>query len=325
MEHLREKVEQLLARASAVRVLVVGDVMLDEYISGSATRISPEAPVPVVAVRRRRSVPGGAANVAANVAGVGAKVALAGVIGADEPGQRLRNALLQAGLQPDWLVEDAGRVTTTKTRVTAGGQQIVRFDSEDTSPLAGVALEAVRTRCSQLLREVQVCVISDYAKGTVEGEFCHWLIGEAVRLGLPVVVDPKSRDLARYAGATVITPNLKETAAAAGAIIDSQGLHAAVEVLLPQIGSSALLVTRGEEGMSLFEQATAERHYAAMVNEVADVTGAGDTVVGMLAVALGAGLLLRDAAAVANLAAGIAVSHHGTWAVSAAELRAAAG
>lgn len=324
MDRFREKVEQLLACAATVRVLVVGDVMLDEYISGSATRISPEAPVPVVAVRRRNSVPGGAANVAANVAGVGAQVLLAGVVGADDMGQRLRGALLQLGLQPDWLVEDPNRGTTTKTRVTAGGQQIVRFDSEDTSPLAGIALEALRTQCAQLLRDVQVCVISDYAKGTVGAEFCHWLIAEAGSLGIPVVVDPKSPDLARYAGATVITPNLKETAAAAGAIIDSHGLLAAVEVLLPQIGNSALLVTRGEDGMSLFEQGSAERHYPAMVNEVADVTGAGDTVVGLLAVALGAGLLLRDAAAVANLAAGVAVSHHGTWAVSAAELRAAA-
>ncbi len=329
MDQLREKVEQLLARAPSVTVLVVGDVMLDEYISGSATRISPEAPVPVVAVRRRRSVPGGAANVAANVAGIGAQAKLAGVTGDDEQGQRLREALLHAGLQPDWLIADSARVTTTKTRVTASGQQIVRFDAEDTSPLAGVALEALRLRCTQLMREVHVCVISDYAKGTVEADFCRWLISEAALHALPVVVDPKSQDLGRYAGATVITPNLKETAAAAGAIIDSHGLHAAVQVLLPRIGTSALLVTRGEDGMSLFEHAPvevsfSERHYPAMVNEVADVTGAGDTVVGLLAVALGAGLALGDAAAIANLAAGVAVSHHGTWAVSATELRAAA-
>ncbi len=321
---MREKISEFLSLAPGVKVLVVGDVMLDEYISGSATRISPEAPVPVVAVRRRRSVPGGAANVAANVAAMTAEAILAGVLGADEAGQRLRQALLEAGLQPDWLVEDSGRVTTTKTRVTAGGQQIVRFDAEDTSPLAGAALEAMRNRCAQLLPSVQVCVISDYAKGTVEAGFCRWLISEANRLGLPVVVDPKSQDLSRYAGATVITPNLKETAAAAGQVIETHGLHGAVDALLPVIGTSALLVTRGEEGMSLFEPGSAERHYPAVVNEVADVTGAGDTVVSLLAVALGAGLPLREAAAIANLAAGVAVSHHGTWAVSAAELLAAA-
>ena len=165
------------------------------------------------------------------------------------------------------------------------------------------------------------CVISDYAKGVVSESFCRWLIGEAVKLKKPVVVDPKSRDLARYRGATVVTPNLKEAAAAAGESIEStDGLTHAINLILPKIAPSALLVTRGEEGMSLFEQHQAARHLPALRNEVADVTGAGDTVVGVLAIALGLGFSLLDAAGVANVAAGIAVGHPGTWAVQREEL-----
>ena len=168
---------------------------------------------------------------------------------------------------------------------------------------------------------MDACVVSDYAKGVVGESFCRWLIGEAVKCNKPVVVDPKSRDLARYRGATVVTPNLKETAAAAGEPIETSGdLARAVNLILPKIAPSALLVTRGEEGMSLFEPHQPPRHLPALRNEVADVTGAGDTVVGVLAIALGLGLTLFDAASIANLAAGIAVGHPGTWAVQREEL-----
>lgn len=316
---MKDLIRELVAKAPSVQVLVVGDVMLDQYIGGSATRISPEAPVPVVAVRQRRSVPGGAANVAANVRAMGARVSLAGATGQDEAGAQLRSELLRAGIQPDSLIEDTSRVTTTKTRVTAGGQQIVRFDVEDTAPLDRDALTALQSVCNAILATAHVCVVSDYAKGTVGAEFCQWLIRAAVERKLPVVVDPKSNDLSRYRGATVITPNLKETVAAAGSAMDD-GLGAAAHSILAAVAPSALLVTRGEEGMSLFQPGADEVHLLAAVNEVADVTGAGDTVVGVLAVALGAGFSLRDAAGMANLAAGVAVGHHGTWAVSASEL-----
>jgi D-beta-D-heptose 7-phosphate kinase/D-beta-D-heptose 1-phosphate adenosyltransferase len=317
---------RFLDRAPSVRILVAGDVMLDDYVSGSAVRISPEAPVPVVSVSQRRYLPGGAANVAANILALGSQVSLAGVTGVDESAVRLRRELESTGVNTvriniDALIEDTARRTTTKTRITAQGQQIVRFDDEDRSPLAESTEALLRARCQDLLPGVDACVISDYAKGVVGDSFCRWLIGEAVRLKKPVVVDPKSRDLGRYQGATVVTPNLKETAAAAGESIENPGdLERAVKLLLPKIAPSALLVTRGEDGMSLFEQRQTVRHLSALRNEVADVTGAGDTVAGVLAIALGLGLTLFDAASIANIAAGVAVGHPGTYAVRREEL-----
>jgi D-beta-D-heptose 7-phosphate kinase/D-beta-D-heptose 1-phosphate adenosyltransferase len=312
---------RFLKTAPSVRILVVGDVMLDAYVSGSASRISPEAPVPIVSVSRRLYLPGGAANVAANILALGSRVSLAGVTGVDESAIRLRRELERIGANMDALVEDAARLSTTKTRITAHGQQIVRFDEEDQSPLSESTEALLRARCAELLPGVDACVISDYAKGVVGDSFCRWLIGEAVTRSKPVVVDPKSRDLARYQGATVVTPNLKETAAAAGEPIETPGdLAHAVGLLLPKIAPSALLVTRGEDGMSLFEQHQTARHLPALRNDVADVTGAGDTVVGVLAIALGLGFILPDAAFIANIAAGVAVGHHGTWAVRPEEL-----
>jgi D-beta-D-heptose 7-phosphate kinase/D-beta-D-heptose 1-phosphate adenosyltransferase len=293
--------------------------MLDSYITGVATRISPEAPVPVVNVRKRTHVPGGAANVAANAAALGARVAIAGVIGVDDCGRKLRTVLAGLGLDTAALVEIPSRLTTSKTRVTVGGHQIVRYDDEDTSPLATVDLQSLQAACQAALDTADACILSDYAKGVASPEFCRWLIAEAAAKRLPVVVDPKSTDFTRYAGATVITPNMKEFVAAVGNPFPAD-LDTAAAILLPTISPSALLVTRGESGMSLFETDRPERHLPAMVNEVADVTGAGDTVVAAIAVALGAGFDLFEAAAIANLAAGIAVSHHGTWAVRADEL-----
>jgi len=312
---------RFLDQASSVRILVAGDVMLDTYVSGTASRISPEAPVPVVSVSRRLYLPGGAANVAANILALGARVSLAGATGVDESAIRLRRELDRTGANLDALVEDATRLTTTKTRITAHGQQIVRFDEEDGSPLSPATEALLRTRCEDVLPGVDACVISDYAKGVVGDSFCRWLIGAAVKSNKPVIVDPKSRDLARYRGATVVTPNLKETAAAAGETIEtSSDLARAVNLILPRIAPSALLVTRGEEGMSLFEQHQPARHLPALRNEVADVTGAGDTVAGVLAIALGLGFTILDAASIANIAAGIAVGHPGTWAVQREEL-----
>ena len=310
-----------LESASGVTVLVAGDVMLDAYVSGSAARISPEAPVPVVGVAERRYLPGGSANVAANILALGAHAAIAGVTGVDDSAVRLRRELERTGADLCALIEDASRVTTTKTRITASGQQIVRFDDEDTSPLSEAAGTLLQAQCRELLGRVDAIVISDYAKGVVTDAFCRWLIDEAAGRAKPVVVDPKSRHLERYRGATVVTPNLKETAAATGEkIANSEDLSHAVALLLPRIAPAALLVTRGADGMSLFEPHSPARHLPAVRNEVADVTGAGDTVVAVLAMALGMGLPLIEAASIANIAAGVAVGHHGTWAVRREEL-----
>ena len=315
---------RLLMRAPAIRVLVAGDCMLDTYVTGAATRISPEAPVPVVEVGERRFVVGGAANVAANARGLGAAVTLAGVTGADAAGARLRAELEQLGIATEALLEDESRVTTVKTRVTAGGHQIVRFDEETRLPLSARMASQLLRNCERVLDEADAIVISDYAKGVAAEAFCRWVIEHAEKKGVPVVVDPKSTDLSKYRGAKIVTPNVKEAAASAGEAIHSGAdLTRVAEMLLKKIAPSALLITRGAEGMSLFEVGRKELHLPVMVNEVADVTGAGDTVVATLAVALGAGFELREAAAMANLAAGVAVGHHGTWAVRREELIAA--
>jgi rfaE bifunctional protein kinase chain/domain len=316
-----EAMRRFLDRAPSIQVLVVGDCMLDAYVSGAASRISPEAPVPIVNVSRRQYLPGGAANVAANARAMGADVALAGVTGVDESAVRHRRELERRANGVGALVEDAARATITKTRITAAGQQIVRFDDEDLSPLPESLVAELQRRCAASLGSAHVCVISDYAKGVAGDALCRWLIGEAARREVPVVVDPKSRDLSRYRGASVITPNLKEAAEAAGSP-PGCGVDIAciAEFLLPRIAPSALLVTRGEAGMSLFENGKQGIHLPALVNEVADVTGAGDTVVSALAIALGIGLNLHAAAEIANIAASVAVGHPGTWAVRADEL-----
>lgn len=312
---------KLLMRAPTVRVLVAGDCMLDVYVMGSATRISPEAPVPVVEVFERKYVVGGAANVAANACGMGAKVKLAGVTGIDDSGARMRAELSSLGIGIEALIEDDSRVTTTKTRVTAGGQQIVRFDEESRRQLSARVAGQLLRKCEQELEDADVVVISDYAKGVAPESFCRWVIERASKRGIPVVVDPKSSDLTRYKGARIVTPNLKETATAAGeSIHTSDELARAAEKLLEGIAPSALLVTRGGDGMSLYEPGHREVHLPVVTHEVADVTGAGDTVVATLAVALGAGFDLREAAEMANAAAGVAVGHHGTWAVKREEL-----
>ena len=183
--------------ASSVQILVVGDVMLDAYISGEAMRISPEAPVPVVAVSGRRQLLGGAANVAVNIRSMGSRASLGGVIGADDAGGFLTKALERAGIDPSF-VADTSRVTTVKTRITAGGQQIVRFDEENTTPLDPAVQQDLQRSCAVALDTAHACVISDYAKGVVSESFCRWLIAEAGKAGKPVVVDPKSKDFARY-------------------------------------------------------------------------------------------------------------------------------
>jgi len=312
---------RLMMRAPSVRVLVAGDSMLDAYVAGAASRISPEAPVPVVEVAERRFVVGGAANVAANLRGMGAGVSLAGVTGADPAAARLRNELQKLEIGMDALVEDESRVTTVKTRVTAGGQQIVRFDEESRQPLSAKMASHLLRKCEQLVDEAHAIVISDYGKGVAQEAFCRWIVDRAGKRGTPVVIDPKSPELSRYKGATVVTPNLKETAAAAGeAVHSNEDLIRVVPRLLEAIAPSALLVTRGADGMTLFEPGKKGAHMPALMNEVADVTGAGDTVVATLALALGSGSELREAAMLANIAASVAVAHHGTWAVNREEL-----
>ena len=297
--------------------------MLDEYLFGAVSRISPEAPVPIVDIRQRKYVAGGAANVAANVQGLCAEAMLTGLRGSDAPGDRLHSLIEDAGIATRWIEASASRPTTSKTRVIAGQQQIVRYDSEDKSDLSANERAALELHCNHLLTQVQTCIVSDYGKGTIAAGFCEWLIDAASRRRCPVIVDPKGRDYRKYRGCTLITPNLREAAQASSVEIENDGdLTRAGERLLELLPGSCILVTRGADGMTLFRPEADQLTIPTVAQEVFDVVGAGDTVVAALGISLSVGLPLETAMRVANVAAGIAVGRHGTVAVTWNELAA---
>lgn len=313
-----------LERFAGARVLVLGDVMVDEYVWGTVSRISPEAPVPVVAVRSESVKVGGAANVAANIAALGGVPALVGVVGEDAQARRLIRELEGLGVSGGGLLVDPERPTTVKSRVVAGSQHVVRFDRESEAPLAAAA----RTRLLGLVRErlveSEVLLISDYAKGVVSPPLIRSVLALARRHGKPVAVDPKVPHMPLFRGVTLIAPNHHEAAAAAGVRVRTEAdLQRVGEILLRRLRARAVLITRGEQGMALFEADRATTHIPAVAREVYDVTGAGDTVMAALALALAAGASLRQAALLGNLAAGVVVGKRGTATVSRAELSAA--
>ncbi|HZV55391.1 MAG TPA: D-glycero-beta-D-manno-heptose-7-phosphate kinase [Rhodocyclaceae bacterium] len=299
------------------RILVVGDVMLDRYWFGDVARISPEAPVPVVKVERVEERPGGAANVARNCAALGARVALLSVVGADEGGQALARLLAASDIDAS-LHEDAQLNTTVKLRVIGRQQQLLRIDFEN-SP-AHEVLQAKLAEFAQRLAACDVVILSDYGKGGL----AH--IGEMIRLaraaGKPVLVDPKGEDYARYAGVSVITPNRAELRQVVGRWRDEDDLRQRAEKLRAELGIDALLLTRSEEGMSLFT-ADGVSHEPALAREVYDVSGAGDTVIATVAVMMASGLGSADAMKLANRAAGVVVGKLGTATCTLEELRAA--
>jgi D-beta-D-heptose 7-phosphate kinase/D-beta-D-heptose 1-phosphate adenosyltransferase len=301
------------------RVLVIGDVMVDEYMKGEVSRISPEAPVPVLEVRTHELALGGAGNAAANIQALGGATMLVGVVGEDDTARQLEERLRQHGIARH-LVTDSERPTSKKTRFVAQGQQIVRVDHERRSAVTGDVEAAMMHTISNAMASAQACVLSDYAKGAITPAIARHAIEAARAAGVPVVVDPKSRDFTVYAGATVITPNLHELDAASRGIHD---IEAAATSLLPTLAGAALLVTRSAEGMTLFRAGQPPFHVPAMAKEVFDVTGAGDTVVATIALAVASGLSLEVAVELASVAAAIAVSKRGTSTVSPSELAAA--
>ncbi len=310
-----------LRRFAGTRVLVVGDVMLDEYIWGAVSRLSPEAPVPVVQVRSESVRLGGAANVAANLRALGAEVSLVGVIGNDIAGERLVHELERIGIKGDAVLVDRTRATTIKTRVVAGSQHVVRFDREVLGDLPASGMRALAGRLRALLAGAGAVVISDYGKGVVTKPLVGILVPEARRHRAPVVVDPKLGLFRFYRRVAVITPNHHEAAAAAARPIRNQeDLVAVGKMLRARLDADNLLMTRGEEGMSLFERDGSVTHIPAVAKEVYDVTGAGDTVVATVALGLAARLPAREAAVLANQAAGVVVGKVGTATVSREEL-----
>jgi D-beta-D-heptose 7-phosphate kinase/D-beta-D-heptose 1-phosphate adenosyltransferase len=304
-----------MPRFDQAPVLVVGDVMLDRYWHGAASRISPEAPVPVVKVEQIEDRPGGAANVALNIAALGARAVLVGVTGEDEAADSLRDSLTAVGVK-SYFQQVAHQPTIVKLRVMSRHQQLLRLDFEE--PFDTDA-QVLQQQVEALLDEVKVLVLSDYGKGALTNH--QVLIQAARRRGIPVLADPKGKDFSVYRGTTLITPNLSEFELIVGRCEDESELVRRGARLMRELDLGALLITRGEHGMTLLRPDHAPLHLPARAREVFDVTGAGDTVISTLAASLAAGEELPAAVALANLAAGIVVGKLGTAAISAPELR----
>lgn len=304
-----------MPRFDSAPVLVVGDVMLDRYWHGPTQRISPEAPVPVVKVEQIEDRPGGAGNVALNIAALGAPAWLVGVTGADEAADTLRTRLEAAGVYCDFQAQ-ADQPTITKLRVMSRHQQLLRMDFEEPFVTDG---EAMLNTVAGLLDQVKVMILSDYGKGALVNH--QALIALARARGIPVLADPKGSDFGKYRGATLITPNLSEFEAVVGHCASEQELVDKGLALIDDLQLEALLVTRSEHGMTLLRKGEPALHLPARAREVFDVTGAGDTVISTLAAALAAGEGYPQAVGLANLAAGIVVGKLGTATVSAPELR----
>ncbi|CAM8626605.1 RfaE ADP-heptose synthase, bifunctional sugar kinase/adenylyltransferase [Burkholderiales bacterium] len=300
---------------SSARVLVVGDLMLDRYWMGDVDRISPEAPVPVVRIARQEERLGGAANVARNLASLGAKPMLMGVVGPDEAGRTLRQLLAQEGIE-DRVIEDPAIATTLKLRVIGRQQQLVRLDFE--AQPTHEALHNKRAEFERALAAVDLVVMSDYGKGGLT--HIRDFIRMAREMGRPILVDPKGDDYARYAGATMLTPNRSEFFQVVGRATDEADFATRAESLRASLGLDHLLVTRSEDGMTLFSANQKTLHVPAQAREVFDVSGAGDTVIATLAAAMAAGLSVEAAVPLANRAGGIVVGKLGTAAIRHDEL-----
>jgi D-beta-D-heptose 7-phosphate kinase/D-beta-D-heptose 1-phosphate adenosyltransferase len=310
------RLRELLDGFPRTKVAILGDIMLDQYVWGDVNRISQEAPVPIVEVRRNSSRFGAAANVAENVASLGARAVLVGVVGDDEAGRELLSLLTGRGVDVDRVITEAGRPTTTKLRVIAHSQQVVRADSEVTTDVAGDIEASVLEGLAGAIEECDVLVVSDYGKGVVTKKTIAAAISTARELGKKVCVDPKESHFASYVGVTAITPNQKEAGAAVGATItDEDSLLGVGWELQKKLEAECVVVTRGEQGMSLFMRGGELVHLPTAARDVYDVTGAGDTVVSVLAVALAAGASMVEAAVVANHAAGLVIREIGTASV----------
>lgn len=317
--HLIETVRQFTHTEKVV--LVIGDIMLDRYLMGHVNRISPEAPVPVVLLDRSEARAGGAANVAANLSGLGLNAAIIGCIGNDESGRMLKQLIADAGINTEHIFTSTHRPTVAKTRVMSGTQQIVRIDDESVAAFYAEESKQLQTSVAiALAKKPSMVILSDYAKGLLDDASCKAIINQCKELGIPVIADPKGRDYSKYLGATALTPNKKETAEACGvAMHETIALLQAAQQLKENLKLDFLAVTRGEEGIS-FIDANHTEHIPATAKKVFDVSGAGDTVIATLAAGLVHNLIPHDALQLANIAAGIVVGKVGTVPVGQSEL-----
>jgi D-beta-D-heptose 7-phosphate kinase/D-beta-D-heptose 1-phosphate adenosyltransferase len=308
------KLKGFLKKFKNGKILVIGDLILDRYIWGKVSRISPEAPVPVVEVTDDNFVLGGAANVAHNIIALGGKATVSGIVGKDRAGDVLRDLLGERGVASA-IVEDS-RPTTIKTRVIAHNQQVVRFDREGRERITGKVLERMLHIVKDAVREHDAVIISDYRKGVVSRELIKDILSIAKPKGKLVAVDPKVGHFHCYKGVSLITPNLMEASSGSGIDIrDEKSLLKAGQALMKKISCSAVLITRGEEGMSLFDK-DGVTHIPTVARHIYDVTGAGDTVIATFSLAYAAGATMQEAAVIANHAAGLVVGEVGTAVVT---------
>ena len=310
-----------MANVLEKKILVLGDVMLDEYIFGKSTRISPEAPVPIIEEESRLQALGGSANTANNAKMLGADVRILGVVGNDDAGDRIKKLVKEDGIGEEGILMSESRKTTIKSRIFANGRQVVRFDRENRIPISESIEDLILEKAERLIKKASVVIISDYAKGFVTERISREVISLCLQRSIPVIVDPKGRDFEKYRGATIITPNLSEAQEASG--IEIAGDFTLCQVgnfLLESFSFDSVLITQGEKGMTLFRTNQEPFRLHAKARQVFDVTGAGDTVVGTLAVYLASGANLETAVKLANIAAGVAVSRIGTSTVSPEEL-----
>lgn len=316
------RIGAVLDRLGEIQILVVGDMMLDEYRIGEVDRISPEAPVPVVRDREHQFALGGAGNVARGVLALGASCRLVTILGNDREGDQATQLMAEAGLAPGDIVRVPGRVTSHKLRVVARGQQMLRLDREEETEVSEQVRESIRERVAAALPGSQVLILQDYDKGLLGRELVRWLIREAQKKGVLVVADPKT-DLIRYRGVDLIKPNLAEALNLVPAQTDSlEGRRGLLEKIAHQIGGAEVVVTRGAEGMSALDREGQVTDLPTRAAEVFDVQGAGDTTVAVLALCRAAGANLVEACIVANAAAAIAVGKRGTATLDLGELRA---
>lgn len=317
--------KEFLESFSQVNVLIVGDVMLDRYWWGSVNRISPEAPVPIVNLENTSLVAGGAANVAVNVAGLGAKPYLVGVVGEDEEAALFSDILARENISASYLVKSPERRTTIKTRIIAHNQHVVRIDNETKLKLSDSEEASVWEKIQEPLNAAHIIIVSDYAKGIITDKLVARLITKAKRENKYVIIDPKGKSFKKYQGATMLTPNRFEVAEVfqlddfQQATIENAG-----EKMLADYALEALLITQGEGGMTLFDQKSSANHLPVTARNVYDVTGAGDTVIACLTTAVGSGASFLEAARFANQAAGLVVEQMGTTAITLDMLRKAA-
>lgn len=312
---------ELLAQFPQRKILVVGDIMADEYISGTVSRISPEAPVPVLEVEEESIRLGGAGNVVANIRALGGQADLVGIVGPDAMADRVIREIEQIGVKADGILVDRSRRTTLKTRVVARGHHVVRFDRECTEELNTDIRGKLEALIEDRLADADALIISDYGKGVVSSQLLEKMLPLVRSRGLISVVDPKVNHFELYRQVTVLTPNHREAAVAWGRPVRSEEeVVAAGQYLMDTLKTEAVLITRGGKGMSLFESGGRVNHIPAVAKEVFDVTGAGDTVVGAMALALGSKATMVEAAQISNFAAGVVVGKRGTATVSLTEL-----